>query len=169
MSNKTSSLYQRYETDGDAENRGVKLTGFADGITVTVRSMRSDIVRDFQRKQQKANRQAYQANDGTLLPKQADAAVVSLLVNAVIVDWENVPDRDGNIVPFASGDARCAQILNDLPGFRERILTPAAEDETFRKAALELLKGNSSAPSEPGSTSEGASGKSPRQPKPLAK
>lgn len=144
------NLYARYETDTVAEAEGVNID-FGDGVSVRVRSTDSVKVRESQNRLTKKHRQAIIANGGLLPPALADSIEVEILSTAIVIDWKGVSDRDGKELPFTPANARV--VFADLREFRKEVYQMASSAETFRKAAFEAVKGNSSEPSEPGSQS----------------
>lgn len=144
------NLYTRYETDAAAEAEGVSID-FGGGVSVRVRSTDSVKVREAQNKLTKKHRQAIIANGGLLPPQLADALEVEILSSAIVIDWKGVTDRDGKELTFSREAAK--QVFTDLREFRKEVYQMASSAETFRKAAFEDIKGNSSEPSEPGSQS----------------
>lgn len=151
----SSSMYKRWATDVKAESEGVELD-FGQDVFVTVRSMDSPEVREFQAKLARKQRQSILANGGILPPSIADKAEIQILANAVVVAWRGVTDEEGNALPFSVENA--VKVFTDLREFRKEVLTLASIGETFRKAELDAMRGNSQGLSVPGSPS-GASSK----------
>lgn len=140
------NLYNRFKTNQQAETEGTWLN-FGDGLRVKVRSTDSTVVREYQAKLFKKNRQALSANGGILPPAVQDEMDVELLTNVVIVGWEKVTDETGKELEF--NRANVAKVLRDLREFRKEIQYLAGLGETFRDAGFEEQLGNSSESSNP--------------------
>lgn len=140
------NLYNRFKTNQQAETEGTWLN-FGDGLRVKVRSTDSTVVREYQAKLFKKNRQALSANGGILPPAVQDEMDVELLTNVVIVGWEKVTDETGKELEF--NRMNVAKVLRDLREFRKEIQYLAGLGETFRDAGFEEQLGNSSESSNP--------------------
>lgn len=149
---KVATMYDEYETDSDLENEGtwVEIRG---GAQVKIRADSSDIARDYANKLAKKQRNILAASNWVLPPKMQDRNEVLMCVHAYIVDWKNVTNRAGEVLPFNKTNIEL--ICTDLRQFRHDVLYAARTDETFR-AVREDLEGNSAAPSKQSSSSADA-------------
>lgn len=164
-----SKLYEAYEQNEDAAEAGLWVTDLMVPVPIKLRSLYCVTVRRLQNTLNKKYQIAARANGGTLAPEALDRRTVELLAKGVVANWgvaaaraeghtlppeaEEMTDREGNVLPFSVEHAMT--VFRDLPMLREEVLGIAMANETFRKAALEDLAGNSSAPSAPSSSSAG--------------
>lgn len=126
---KKNSLFDAYKTDANLEEEGawVEMRG---GAQVKVRSENSTAAREYAAKLTKVQRQILQANNWVLPPKMQDRNEVLTCRHAIVVDWKNVPDEEGNDLPYSP--AAVERILTALPRFRADILQAAKLEETFK-------------------------------------
>ncbi len=122
------SLYETFSTDLAAETDGVWIP-FGEGTRVKVRRFQSKPVQMVQQRLQKPY--AGLVRGGQSLPDDiAEKITIRLIAEAVIVDWEGVTDREGNILPNTT-EAK-VQVLTDLPDFRNAVASAAMEREVFK-------------------------------------
>jgi hypothetical protein len=141
-----ANIYNRFRTNAQAETEGTWLN-FGDGLRVKVRSTDATVVREYQAKLFKKNRQALSANGGILPPAVQDELDVDLLASVVIVGWEGVTDDKGQALEFNRANA--VKVLRDLREFRKEIQYLAGLGETFRDAGFDEQLGNSQESSNP--------------------
>ena len=162
-----SSIYESYEQDAEAMEHGIWITDLMIPVPVKIRSFYSKKVRELNNVLTKRYQQAMLAGNGTLPPDKADSRTVELVAKGIVVNWglaaakadgvtlpdeaEDMTDREGNVLPYSVEHA--TRVFKDLPRFRDEIFALAITNETYRKAALDGLKGNSVAPSSPSSPS----------------
>ncbi len=158
-----SSLYESYEQDAEAAEHGIWITDLMIPVPVKIRSFYSKKVRELNNVLTKRYAQAQLAGNGTLPPDKADSRTVELVAKGIVVNWglaaaradgvplpdeaEEMTDRDGIELPYSVEHA--VRVMKDLPRFRDEIFALAIANETYRKAALDGLRGNSAAPSSP--------------------
>ena len=164
-----SSIYDRYEQDLTVGEQGMWITDLL--VPLKMHAQTSKRVRAVQADLDKKYRQALLAGGGELPFDKAEKKVTELLSRGIVSNWgkkaalaDGVPaaklpetggemtDRDGNELPYTVENA--TRVFMDLPLFRGAVLGISNSEETFRKSALEELKGNSVAPSAPISPSE---------------
>jgi hypothetical protein len=164
-----STLYDQYEEDAEAAEQGIWITDLA--FPIKVRSMNSATVRRVQDQMRRKYRQAEVAGGGTLSPEKQAARVTDVLSLGIVVNWgaaaarsegvslpadaAEATDREGNVLPCTP--ANVSLLFTELPLFREDVLGIVLNRQTFNRAALERLKGNSAAPSPSDSATEGTS------------
>lgn len=73
-------------------------------------------------------------------PKEQRKWMVQALSEAILLDWENVPDEDGNLVPY-SPKAAYQALMND-EAFREFVMNFSMDLANYRDADKEV-EGNS--------------------------
>ncbi len=131
--------YKEFETDKEAEAEGVWVD-LGDGAKVLVARFSNPAHEKAIRRLQKPYRSIL--NSGRQLPKDvADDITVKSLVEAVLLGWEGMTDRDGAVLPYTPANAD--KLLRDLPDFRNVVATLAMSAETFRLEALRDAEGNS--------------------------
>lgn len=162
-----AKLYRQYEQDRPLGEKGMWITDLT--IPVKVHAMSSSRVKVAQSDANKKFRGAEMAGNGTLTPEQQDKKVAYVLAHGGVSAWgyksakaegaeldgvdedSEATDAEGTVLPFSPANA--IKLFADLPGFREDISAIIASRETFRKASIEQLKGNSDASSQPTSAS----------------
>lgn len=152
------TLYRKFKTDPEAEREGqwVTIDTTEDGrpIRFRIRSADSDKVRKVANDLAKKNRGKFIAAGSQLTPELEDSTTIEILVQGIVVTWENVDAEDGSLLPYSKENAR--KLFTDLRELRKELNVLAATAETFRARELvEEMAGNSSAPSAPVSAPEG--------------
>lgn len=133
---KTASLYDLFETNSDAENAG---------IWVPVGPARFKLARagganeKFQKTAMKRLK-PFAASFETLPKKTADELAIGIFVDAVLLDWEGVTDRAGNVVPYSPDAAK--KLLTDLPNLYITLRGESEKMSNFSQANLEAAAGN---------------------------
>ncbi len=141
------NLYEKYQTDPDAEIEGVWVD-FGDGIRMKIARM----FNERHNAELEKLRGPYKAvlNSGGEIPEPARTEIAArAMAVAIIKDWEGVEGDDGKPQPYTA--ERGYQALLDLRDLRNRVAFIAGEMETFRKAALDAAAGNFDAGSSGGS------------------
>lgn len=138
-------LYQEYATDEGAEEAGVWMTHFR-GVDVKVRSMRSKTVEAAQAAVQKRNQGFFRL--GEKVPDDVLRRNAIDLCVAIIADWRK---KDGT--PIDCSETAVRTVCGELRDFREEVIGSSGLGERFRKAFLEDVVGNASAPSAPAGAS----------------
>lgn len=134
------SLYDTFSTDKSAEVSGVWidygpgngrfLIARAGGANVAYRNAISGII--------KAHRHQIQAD--TLSEEVADKKQMGAFVDHVLKQWEGVPDRGGQELPYNRDNA--IRLFNDLPDLYADLTGQAARISNFRTKAIEVDAGN---------------------------
>lgn len=145
-----ASLYDEYETDLSAAETEGTWVSFKAGVQIKLLSEQSTAARKWAHARTRKLRSVIMANDGVLPPHVSDAVDIDLLAEVLIKDWRGVYTRDR--VPVPCTREAIKQLMTQLPALRREVLTAARMDETFKKAALEALEGNSSPSSAPNSS-----------------
>lgn len=144
------NTYARYKTDKKAETEGVWFRGFADGIEICGRSVRSKAVREEQQRLNRLHRQAFVGN-GNMYPPDINEEINANVAAVAATNWKNITDEDGAELPFTRDNA--LKLFGDLPEIRDLFLSLINQDESYRASAFKATVGNSSAPSAHGSAS----------------
>ena len=125
------SLYNMFQTDEAAELDGFELVLY-DGETeikfLLARAGGSN--RKFANRLQALTRPYQRAMENGTMPEDKAAELMSqAIAETIILDWENVADRDGNPMEYSA--ARAKQLLVDLPELRTVIMEEASKAVNF--------------------------------------
>ena len=135
----TFNPYKEFETDRSAETEGAWVD-LGDGAKVLVARFNNPAHEKAIRRLQKPYKSIL--NSGRQLPKDvADDITVKSMVEAILLGWEGMTDRDGAVLPYTQANAD--KLLRDLPDFRNTVASLALTAETFRLEALQDAEGNS--------------------------
>lgn len=132
------NVYEMFETDKETEENGLDLD-YGDFKIKIARSGGSN---------QKYNKVLEQLTKPHRRAIQTETIDVNLLndilkeahAKAVVLGWENVTDRDGNLIEFSSEN--CYKLFKDLPDLFEDVKDQAAKTGLFRKEVVEVAVGN---------------------------
>lgn len=138
------SIWDQYGTDAQLEEDGTAVE-FLPGVVITIRSDASQRVREHENATMRRQKALIARNGGFLPPAVVDANEISLLATVGVVSWEGVTDRDGADIPCTEENVR--KIMTALPHLRRDVRSAMRMSETFRRQAVEDIRGNSSAPS----------------------
>lgn len=139
---KKRNLYALFETDKNLEMNGIVLK-FGDSSFRVKRAGGAN--RNFDTIfNDKTRAVSSKLQMSSLSPEQSDAILMEVYVEAVVMSWEDVTDREGNILEFNLKNF--VQIMTDLPDLWKGLRTAAADMDHFlvvqKKEAAETL-GNS--------------------------
>ena len=123
------NLYKKFETDNDKESNGIwfnidtdgddeKAPGFLLGHYYRTNPKFKKVVLDSVRE----NRGKNGSNDRT-------KENIINFVKAVVFDWRNVSDRDGNPIPFSKDAA--IKLLTELPLLYDKLLVFVTDEDNF--------------------------------------
>lgn len=129
----TPNIYAEYETDIDLETSGVWVRDIRPGIHVKLARLGNPKYRAIY--QRRARPYRGQIDRNALSPEMANELVVYAVARAVLLDWENVTDREGNKLENTVENKE--KLLADLPDFREDVLFASREAETFKRQETE--------------------------------
>lgn len=151
-------IFAMFETDTEAEKMGIWVP-FATS-RFRIRAAGAPEVQKVREAQQKRQAKLTLANNGALPPDIVERNEVEM-VCALVTDWEGVPDPDrkGATMPCTDDNRRRLFSRPGMRNFRNRIWAVALDTDSYRKAALEAVEGNSSPAS---------NGNSPTAPTPQA-
>jgi len=131
------SIFDICETDGEAEENGKWFNDvFEDGsdIAVKLRRMTSKKSTTVRRRLEKQFKN-HQKRDGTWDEDIAEKMVLRQMVEAVIVDWKNIIDRDGSVIEHSIESAE--MLIGRLPAFRDLLINLSIDMDNYRMAAVE--------------------------------
>lgn len=135
------SIYDLYETDTSLEEEGVWVE-IGGGVNVKVAALGN-------KNHQKAMEKMFapykaQRRNGSLDAEIEEDIHTKAIAKAVLVDWEGVTDREGDILPYNFENAYKILADESLKRFKGNILFLAKEAETFKKQEQEEAVKNSS-------------------------
>lgn len=136
------SLYSMFETNEAQELDGFELILFDgdDQIKFTLARAGGSNKKFANRMQALLRPYERAIKNGTMPDEKAAEILSQTLAETVILDWENVCDRDGNPLPFTAAAAK--QLLTDLPELRNVILEEAQKSVNFIAEEVETNSGN---------------------------
>lgn len=134
-----SSLYKNFATDKNAEVEGVWIEEVAneDGTIPRFKIARMSQSNPNYTKALKRRTQPVQRliDIGTLPPEQNRKLFLEVFLDAILLVWENVQDRDGTPMEFNRDNAR--RLYEDLPDLALHHQIAAQDASRFRKLELE--------------------------------
>lgn len=147
-----TSFYDRFKTDQKAEaDEGVILDyGSAGKIRIHRAGGQNRKFTDLAKARMKPYTRQLQA--GTLDDAVSKKLLVELYADAVVVGWEGVHDRNGDIMEF--NRANVIQLFTDLPDLFTDVQAAAADHSLFLSSLQEDIAGNSQTPSDGTSSSD---------------
>ncbi len=136
------SLYSLFETNEAAELDGFELILFDNDVEIRFTLARAGgSNRKFATRMQALLRPYERAiKAGTMSDDKAADIMCQTIAETVIMDWDNVNDRDGNPLQFSVSAAK--QLLLDLPELRTIILEEAQKAVNFIAEEVEQNSGN---------------------------
>jgi hypothetical protein len=129
------SLYTLYETDSDLEQGGVILN-YEEGVRLKI--ARAGGANTKYAKSLERITRPYRRKDGTMMHIEDDIATemyCRVYAESVVVDWEGVTDRDGNLMEFSVEN--CVRLFTDLPDLFADVRNAADGIENFKMDQLE--------------------------------
>ena len=128
-----SNPYEVFGTDKEVEKKGV-IIDYGDFQFFVARAGESNdkFIKAVERRSQPYKR-AIQA--GTLPEEVARRMLLEVYADAVILDWEGVRDRNGEILPF--NRENCIKLLADLPDLFSDLQQQAQNLELFKREEME--------------------------------
>lgn len=137
-----SGLYSQFETNKDFEKDGINLE-YVDGDTkITFKIARAGGAnKNFQKALERRTRKLKRAIQMDTLPReQADAIMRETYAESVVLGWDNVTDKAGDVLEFNTDN--CIKLFNDLPDLFLDIQEQANRSVLFRDAVRETESGN---------------------------
>lgn len=133
------SLYERYETNKDAEIAGVwaRFPANENGTIPAFKLRRAGPSNpEYQAAFAEIERKyRLELQTETLDPATAEAVYLEAFVKSVLVTWEHVYDRNGVEIPFSHENA--IKLLTDLPDLFTVLRAKAESLTTFQTKAVE--------------------------------
>lgn len=134
--NKMASVYDLYETNAEAESSGAWIdlgpsrfkmarTGGANENFMKVASKRL---------------KPFQASLENLPKKVSDDLAIGIFVDTILLDWENVTTRAGEVIPFTKEAAK--KLLTELPNLFAALQVEANKMGNFTQANLDAAAKN---------------------------
>lgn len=138
------SIYNLYETDKKSEFDGVLVPVGKDktGRDTLVRIARAGPSNPrYQRVLESKTKKYRRLIQNDLLDTSvADGVMMEVFAETVVLGWENMEDRDGNVLPYSREN--CLRLFQELPDFFYDIREQATKSALFRREALEKEAGN---------------------------
>lgn len=139
------SLYKQFETNVSVENEGVFVdVGIIneDGSTPEFKLARMGKTnKRYTKTLNRVTRPHERAIQlGTMNEAVAERLFREVFVDAILLDWRNVQDREGKKLPFNRDNA--LKLLTDLPELYDELQDKAKKSATFRAEALDDAAGN---------------------------
>lgn len=140
------SIYKTFQTRPDLERDGIWLDyGFLEGdsekpIRIKVARAGGGNQRFAQVLEAKTKPHRRSIQTETIDRKLSEQIVLETYAEAVLLDWMNVSDKDGNPLPFNKENA--VLILTDLPDLFADIREQTQKVALFRETILETDAGN---------------------------
>lgn len=139
------SIFDALEADSDAVENGKWFSGDEiwgpklGHVRIKLRRMTSKasqkVRRDLELKYAK-----YQDNKGGY-PEEIDQRMLNeQMAHAIIVDWKNIIDKDGKLIPYSREAAY--MLCQKLPDFRGPLVAKAIAVDNFRNEEQQKLEGN---------------------------
>lgn len=128
-SKKTGSLYKQFETDKDLETRGVVLN-FSDGVSIRVARAGGSNDRYMRRMEVLTKPYRRQIESKTADNKVLEKIVLEVFCETVILGWDGVEDRNGNVLAFNKENAM--MLFTDLPDLFAEVKSQATDEALFR-------------------------------------
>lgn len=128
-------IYDIYETDNELETTGIRLD-FGD-FAVFVKRANDKVNKKFgnlYRQKMRPHRRALAA--GSLNNEIEEAIQMEVFAKTVVIDWENVTDRDGEPIEFSPEN--CLKLFQDLPDFFTALALESANLENFKKDEMDF-------------------------------
>lgn len=137
---KPASLYEKFASDQSAESvDGITLDyGEAGKIIIHRAGGSNQRYKNYAAAKLKPYQRQIQAK--TMDEAVTRAVMADVYAKTVIVGWEEVRGRDGELLPFTPENVK--QVLIDLPDLFDDIQTAANDASLFREANNEAIEGN---------------------------
>jgi hypothetical protein len=124
---KQKSLYDLFETDESLETKGIGLR-FGPSTFYVKRAGGANAAFDAAF-EEKTRAMSSRLQLAALSNDQSDAILKDVYAEAVVIGWDNVCDRDGNVLEF--NKANFVKVMTDLPTLWRALRTEAANHENF--------------------------------------
>lgn len=142
MTTTKRNLYHLFETDKEMELKGIALK-FGDSKFHVKRAGGAN--REFDTIfNEKTRAMSSKLQLAALSPEQSDAILMEVYFEAVMLDWEDVTNRAGELLEFTKENF--VQVMKDLPDLWKGLRTEAANMDNFlviQKKAAGATLGNS--------------------------
>lgn len=131
------SLKASFGTNQKAEREGawLEVCSNTDGSVTRIKIARAGRRNKAYTKAMEKETRPYRAILNDLDAKTDDKITNTVLVNAIILDWENMQVEEGVNMPFTKENA--LQVLTQFPDLADLVNRKAWEAETFRAEQLE--------------------------------
>lgn len=125
-----TDLYKLFETDENLETKGIGLR-FGEAVFYVKRAGGSNTAFD-KAYEEKTRNMTSRLQLAALSEEQSSALLREVYADSVIIGWEGVRNREGEIMEFSKENF--VKLMQDLPTLWRAIRTEAANHENFLKA-----------------------------------
>lgn len=133
-----ASAYDLFESSAEAEAKGVWVSVGPFGFKIARAGGSNEA---FSKEATKRFKPFQVAINNETMPKEmAEDMVIEIFVDTIILDWKDVGDRDGVLLPFSKENAR--KLFKELPNLFAELQAQATKTGNFRKENLEAAAGN---------------------------
>lgn len=141
------SLYSTYETDASIEKEGQAFQMGEDSqgrpidfICRRAGGANTKFQSVLEAKSRPVRHILNSKNPGAVSSKTQERIMREVFVDAVLLGWRNVEDRDGNVLEFSKENA--IKLFTDLPDLFRELLSMTTEGAAFRKLEREAEEKN---------------------------
>lgn len=138
------SLYSQFETDPELEKTGIWLeydvNSKGEPIKIRIARAGGANTQFTKRMEQRVKPLRRQIQNETLSVDAIQKLTQEVYSEAVVLEWLNVEDRDGNPIPFSA--ANVAKLFQDIPDLFLDIQEQAQRSALFRKHIQQADSGN---------------------------
>jgi hypothetical protein len=138
-----SSIWDICETDTAAEEEGRWFKDvFDDGNNINLKLRRMTCKKSMavRRRLDKQYKNHRNKKDGTFSEEIGTKILIKQIASAVLIDWENITDRDGSKIDFSPEAAE--MLMTRLPAFRDLIIALSMDMDNFRIEQTEEAEKN---------------------------
>ena len=134
------NLYKQFETNADLEKTGVVIEygNNSDGKVISFRVARAGgrntAYLSYLENKLKPHRRMIQMD--TMDQKLFENIVMDAFATTVVLGWEGVEDRKGNLLPYTPNNAM--SLFNDLPDLYKDLQEQSTKVALFRNEVLEV-------------------------------
>ena len=139
-----SGLFRTFETDRAAEQEGVWVEysanddGTVPGFKLARAAASNSHYKRVLERKMRPHRRALELK--AMSDAKAEELLMEVFVEALLLDWRNVQDRDGAVLAYCNEEA--IQLMRDLPDLYADLNTKAQDMVLYLMAEREAVAGN---------------------------
>lgn len=130
--------YEDFQTDPDAEREGVKIDFGKYSVRVARAGGENTKFQRLFRQRIKPYWRQYE--NQTLSEELSNKIILSCFADAVVLGWENVRDRKGELIPYSRENV--IKVFTELPDFFRMVREEAMKFGNFLAGEVEQAAGN---------------------------